>query len=287
MEEEKLVEQCKKEKCFVIMPISDQGDYPPGHFTKIYEQIIKPAIEDAGYEAFRVDEDKMSTSILEKIFDAIQTCPMAVCDLSNRNPNVLYELGLRQAYDKPVVLIKDDKTESIFDVAGINTILYKSSRLYEDVLTARQKLKEAIIENRNSEGSNSMVKIIKAQQADYNAVDVSNADKTQIMFSEILNRIGQMENNKQKEYYFFNKKQMHNLITHERHDIMQYHERINSLVNDSSVEIHELYNLRSKIMWKIDQINSNKVLLDDEKENLLKEWYFELERLDKIIKNIN
>lgn len=36
------------EKCFVIMPISDQGDYPKGHFTKVYEQIFKPAIEDAG-----------------------------------------------------------------------------------------------------------------------------------------------------------------------------------------------------------------------------------------------
>ena len=94
----------KKEKCFVIMPISDQGDYTMGHFTKVYEQIIKPSIEEAGYEAYRVDENNICDSIINKIFDAIQECPMAVCDLSNRNPNVLYELGLRQAYDKPVVL---------------------------------------------------------------------------------------------------------------------------------------------------------------------------------------
>ena len=78
----------------VIMPISDQGDYPEGHFDKIYNQIFKPAIEEAGYEAYRVDENKICDSIMKKIFDALYRCPMAVCDLSNRNPNVLYELGI-------------------------------------------------------------------------------------------------------------------------------------------------------------------------------------------------
>ena len=68
----------EKEKCFVIMPISDQGDYPKGHFQKVYEQILAPAIEEAGYEAFRVDEDNICTPIVEKIFTAIQECPMAL-----------------------------------------------------------------------------------------------------------------------------------------------------------------------------------------------------------------
>ena len=112
------------DKCFVIMPISDQGEYPKGHFTKVYEQIFKPAILEAGYEPYRVDEDKISNPIINKIFDAVQNCPMALCDLSNRNPNVLYELGLRQAYDKPVVLVQDEKTPRIFDVSLIlyNTV---------------------------------------------------------------------------------------------------------------------------------------------------------------------
>lgn len=136
------VNEEKKEKCFVIMPISDQGDYPIGHFTKVYEQIIKPSVEEAGYEAYRVDENNICDMIINKIFNAIQECPMAVCDLSNRNPNVLYELGLRQAYDKPVVLIQDDKTEKIFDVSGISTIFYKSARMYEDVIKAREDIKK-------------------------------------------------------------------------------------------------------------------------------------------------
>ena len=62
----------KKEKCFVIMPISDQGDYPPDHFTKVYKQIIKPSVEEAGYEAYRIDENNICDAIINKIFSAIQ-----------------------------------------------------------------------------------------------------------------------------------------------------------------------------------------------------------------------
>lgn len=108
----------EKEKCFVIMPISDREDYLAGHFRKVYDQIFKPAIEDAGYQPFRVDDDKISNSIIKKIVGAIQNCPMALCDLSSCNPNVLYELGIKQAYDKPVVLVQDEKQKEFLMFQG-------------------------------------------------------------------------------------------------------------------------------------------------------------------------
>ena len=191
-----------KEKCFVIMPISDQGDYPAGHFQKVYEQILHPAIESAGYQPYRVDENSISDQIINKIFAAIQECPMAICDLSNRNPNVLYELGLRQAYDKPVVLVQDDKTERIFDVSGISTIQYKSQRLYENVLEAREKIKQAIIETREGH-QNSIVKIVQAKNAQIPSGNVSTEDKIEIMLSSIINEIKDIKN-KNFNYYNFN-----------------------------------------------------------------------------------
>lgn len=181
-------EDSKKEICFVIMPISDQGDYPEGHFKKVYEQIFKPAIEAAGYEAFRVDENKMCDSIMKKIFDAIYNCPMALCDLSNRNPNVLYELGLRQAYDKPVVLVQDDKTERIFDISGINTVSYKSNRLYENILEARERITEAIISTKEGKET-SIIKIWQAVAADISHDNMSREDKLDIMIRSIMNDI--------------------------------------------------------------------------------------------------
>lgn len=186
-------------RCFVIMPISDQGDYPEGHFTKVYEQIFKPAIVEAGFEPYRVDENKICDSIINKIFEAVQNCPMALCDLSNRNPNVLYELGLRQAYDKPVVLVQDEKTERIFDVSGINTVGYKSMRLYEDVIDARKKIVEAIRFTRDGK-ENSIVQVMKAGVADINSGNLTNEDKMSIMLNSIMRDIQELKNEKTENF---------------------------------------------------------------------------------------
>lgn len=182
----------EREKCFVIMPISDQGDYPTDHFDKIYAQIFKPAIESAGYEAYRVDENKICDSIMKKIFDALYRCPMAICDLSNRNPNVLYELGIRQAYDKPVVLVQDDKTDKIFDISGINTVYYKSDRLYENILEARKKITEAIISTRDGK-ENSIIKIWQAMAADISHDSMSSEDKLEIMIRSMMQDIQELK----------------------------------------------------------------------------------------------
>ena len=239
----------EKERCFVIMPISDQGDYPIGHFTKVYEQIIKPAVEDAGYEAYRVDENNICDSIIKKIFDAIQECPMAVCDLSNRNPNVLYELGLRQAYDKPVVLIQDDKTEKIFDISGISTVLYKSTRLYEDVIEAREKIKNAILSTKEGKES-TLAKAVQVNTAVFSPIEVTQDDKTNVMLERIFNEIRQLKDREKVVYWNSNNSN----IVH----IYKYNSRIDSLKEESGnisskesldILLEKAGEIRSDIFW--------------------------------------
>lgn len=195
------VNEEKKEKCFVIMPISDQEGYLVGHFTKVYEQIIRPSVEEAGYEAYRVDENTICDTIMNKIFSAIQECPMAVCDLSGRNPNVLYELGLRQAYDKPVVLIQDDKTDKIFDVSGISTVFYKSTRLYEDVIEAREDIKKAILSTKEGK-VNTLAKVMKVNAADFSTVEASQDDKINVMLEGIYNEIKKLKNGEPEDILY-------------------------------------------------------------------------------------
>lgn len=234
--EEKSIElQEEREKCFVIMPISDQGDYSKGHFQKVFEQIFKPAIWDAGYEAYRVDQDKISSPIINKIFEAIQDCPMALCDLSNRNPNVLYELGLRQAYDKPVVLVQDEKTPRIFDVSGINTVQYSSNRLYENVIEARKKITEALIFTRDGE-TNSIVKIVQAESANMNTETVSQQDRIEVMLKGITNDINEIRNSADRTSYVKN------------YETNVYPEKLFYENNDS-------YNMmKSKLLWNNNSI---------------------------------
>ena len=182
------------ESCFVIMPISNPKRYPKGHFTNIYNQIFIPAIKEAGFTPYRVDENAICDSIINKIFDAIQQCPIALCDLSSRNPNVLYELGLRQAYDNPVVLVHDEKTDRIFDVSGISTVQYNSNRLYENVVHARESIKNALQETAKKGGkNNSLVRIVKSQSANFDDVTVSSDDKLEIMLNRIISEISNLK----------------------------------------------------------------------------------------------
>lgn len=150
--------------CFVIMPIADCDGYEKGHFAHVYDDIIKPAIDKTEFNAIRADEVKETNfihlDILKKLIDA----PIAVCDLSTRNPNVLFELGIRQAFDKPVVLIQEKGTPKIFDIAPLRYLEYSKEMKYHEVLESQKSLQEAIEATKAAEGDsgniNSIVKLM-------------------------------------------------------------------------------------------------------------------------------
>ena len=150
--------------CFVIMPIAECDGYEKGHFKHVYNDIIKPAIEKTEFTAIRADEVKQTNlihlDILQKLIDA----PIAVCDLSTRNPNVLFELGIRQAFDRPVVLIQEMGTPKIFDIAPLRYLEYSKELKYHEVLKTQKELEEAINATKKAEGNtgsiNSIVKLL-------------------------------------------------------------------------------------------------------------------------------
>lgn len=157
-------EVIKQKECFIIMPISDVDGYSEGHFKHVYENIIYPSCELAGYQAVRADEVKATNlihlDILRKLIDA----PIAICDLSTRNPNVLFELGIRQAFDKPVVLIQESGTPKIFDIAPLRYLEYSKQMKYHEVLRSQNELKDTILATAEAEGDagnvNSIVKLL-------------------------------------------------------------------------------------------------------------------------------
>lgn len=184
-------------QCFVIMPISDPKDYEQGHFKCVYEDILIPAIEEAGYIPKRADDDKSSSMIQVNIIQDIIESPMAICDLSSRNPNVLFELGIRQAFDLPVVLVQEEGTPRIFDISTINTIDYRKTLLYRDVIEDREKIKEAILQTKdNTRGINSIIRLLggnpakKKEGIDDNALLYTMSNQIQ----NIMNKLYDLEN---------------------------------------------------------------------------------------------
>lgn len=159
-----MTENAKPKECFIIMPISDVDGYPKGHFGHVYENIISPSCEMAGYQAVRADEVKATNLIHLDILKNLIDAPIAICDLSSRNPNVLFELGIRQAFDKPVVLIQETGTPKIFDIAPLRYLEYSKEMKYHDVLQIQKELKDAIEATAAADGEkgnvNSIVKLL-------------------------------------------------------------------------------------------------------------------------------
>jgi hypothetical protein len=89
-----------KSICFVAMPYGKKTDLATGteiDFDKIYKLAIKPAIEEAGLEPLRGDEELTGGIIHTTMFARLLLSEYVVADLTLSNPNVFYELGIRHA----------------------------------------------------------------------------------------------------------------------------------------------------------------------------------------------
>lgn len=113
-------------KCFIIMPIStppelisDYKDYND-HFLRVMEYLFIPAIKEAGFEPIK-PITKGSDIIHGLIISNLESSDLVLCDMSTKNPNVFFELGIRTALNKPVCLVKDPFLKKVpFDTALIN-----------------------------------------------------------------------------------------------------------------------------------------------------------------------
>lgn len=108
--------------CFVIAPFNET-------FTDYYKTIVQPAIAAAGLEPKRGDEFHTVTPIMSDIWESIVTCQVCLVDVSENNPNVLFELGLAMAIDKPVVIISQTPEKLPFDLKSERVIHYHPAKL--------------------------------------------------------------------------------------------------------------------------------------------------------------
>jgi len=80
--------------CFVIMPFGVP-------FDRYYSNIFAPAIQEAGLRAHRGDSIFSSTTIMSDVWHCIRNASVVLADVTGKNANVFYELGLAHASRKP------------------------------------------------------------------------------------------------------------------------------------------------------------------------------------------
>ncbi|EMJ7520098.1 hypothetical protein QPK77_09310 [Providencia rettgeri] len=131
--------------CGIIMPIANTEGYPAGHWDDVYSIVCKAATL-ANFKPNLVSFDGDIGVIQKRIVQNIYSNPIVICDISSRNANVMFELGMRLAFDKPTIIIKDNKTPYSFDISPIEHLEYPADLRYQSINDFQEKLKNKIIE---------------------------------------------------------------------------------------------------------------------------------------------
>jgi hypothetical protein len=127
-------EKGAKLRLFVALPFSEKtGNWPKGFFSEVLNALITPAGVDAGFKVVTARKEG-SDVIQATIVNELLSADLVIADLTDHNPNVLFELGMRMAFDKPVALIRADGTAPIFDVDSMLRVWAYSPNLWRSSL---------------------------------------------------------------------------------------------------------------------------------------------------------
>jgi hypothetical protein len=138
------------DSCFVMMPFAlPIGDY--------YSSVYKPAIEKANLIPVRADNDIFGAGkIMDQVWSGINAAKVLVAEMTTKNPNVFYELGIAHALHKPVVLVSSNEDDVPFDLKHIRVIYYDKNdpfwgqkllnKVAENIISALKNPEEAVFQ---------------------------------------------------------------------------------------------------------------------------------------------
>lgn len=130
----------RKNHCFHLSPFAEP-------FNSIYAKEIRDSVAATGFTIERADEIYGTDPIIEDIWRSINVASVITADVSGRNPNVMYEIGMAHAIGKPVVILTQTIEDVPFDLRHYRCIVYSPSDPGRDELAERlrgtlSKLKE-------------------------------------------------------------------------------------------------------------------------------------------------
>lgn len=112
---------------FVLMPFTEDWS------ERIWSRVLRPTIETLGLRAQRAD-DLFGHDVMEDIWGGILSARVVVADITARNANVFYELGIAHTLGKDVVLLTQDTADIPFDLNRFRHVIYADNLDGYDVL---------------------------------------------------------------------------------------------------------------------------------------------------------
>lgn len=142
-----MTDEKKKVECGLVMPISAIDGCSAEHWQEVRSILVDAvkSINKLDIEIKMVSEADEVGVIQKRIVQSLYNSDIVVCDVSCKNPNVMFELGMRLAFDKPTVIVKDDKTDYTFDTGIIEHIVYPRDLRFSKIIEFKEKFSRKVL----------------------------------------------------------------------------------------------------------------------------------------------
>ena len=115
-------EEGRSRICFVIMPFSESDTCTKTQWDEIFQEVIKPAVEASSYDCRRSTATR--GNLIKAIVQDLDASWVVLADLTDQNPNVFYELGVRHALKDRTILIAQNRDDIPFDLQSYANHVY-------------------------------------------------------------------------------------------------------------------------------------------------------------------
>ena len=138
--------------CFIISRIGGDGTQEREKADEKLNHFFTPVLKELGYSAVRADQEETPGSISRSIVERIINSEMIIADISDKNPNVFYEIAIRNAVKKPIIIIRSPEQKPPFDIQDKRAIAVDMSKpnIWRPAMNKLKKQIESAEENPSS-----------------------------------------------------------------------------------------------------------------------------------------